>query len=66
MLIFSSKEDLVDKVLEHVADGFSRTSFTVWDKDNKDEDLKKTRMEFGSTTKITSTNLMQTYQKFFP
>jgi len=25
----SSKEDLVDKVLEHVADGFSRTSFTV-------------------------------------
>ena len=33
-LHFSSKEDLVDKVLEHVADGFSRTSFTVWAKDN--------------------------------
>ena len=40
----SSKEDLVDKVLEHVADGFSRTSFTVWSKGNEEMDLKVTKI----------------------
>ena len=38
-LNFSSKEDLVDKVLEHVADGFSRTSFTVWAKHSEDREV---------------------------
>ena len=58
-LNFSSKEDLVDKVLEHVADGFSRTSFTVWAKHSEDRDLKKWKQEWQVTRNLASPRIMR-------